>query len=426
MQPALRTHLPLRYCEREERAAVSKEGTELKHNDETDASPIYLDYQATTPLDPRVLEAMLPFFRGSFGNPHSTSHRHGETASKAVELARVEIAALLGAMPNEIIFTSGATESNNMLLRGAAAAGRRLGRDGVVTLSTEHRAVLDVVQSLAQNGHPVIAIDVASSGLVDETRFADAIGEATAVASAMMANNEIGVLQPVSVLADIAHEAGALFHTDAAQAVGKVQIDVKSMDIDLMSLSAHKLYGPMGIGAAFVSQKARRRIQPFVLGGGQQGGLRSGTLPVALCVGFGEACRISRAEMEMEAQRVTRLRDILLQRLRELATGVEVNGALEPRLPGNLNVSFDGVDAEALLMRVRDRISIASGSACTTESLEPSHVILALRVGLARAEGAIRVSAGRFTTEREIVTAAEIIANAVARLRGVSYIRREG
>ncbi len=388
--------------------------------------PIYLDYQATSPLDPRVLEAMLPFLSGRFGNPHSSSHEHGRQAMRAVERSREAVAALIGASPAELIFTSGATESNNMLLRGAVAAGGRLGRSSVVTCSTEHAAVLDVARWLGGQGSEITILDVDGAGLLDPRTVADAVSERTAVVSVMAANNEIGVIQPIAAIAEASHSVGALFHTDAAQAVGRVPIDVGLLGIDALSFTAHKLYGPMGIGAAFVGANARRRIDPLILGGGQQIGLRSGTLPVALCVGFGEAARICLAEMDGEALRVSRLRDAFLAVLRTTGTVFEMNGAAAPRLPGNINLSFPGVDAEALLMRVGKFVSMSSGSACTAESIEPSHVVTALGGRGHRAEEAVRISLGRMTTESEIAIAGRIVAKAVARLRGVGYTPGEG
>ena len=390
-----------------------------------DAS-IYLDYQATTPLDPRVLEAMLPFMSGSFGNPHSSSHAHGRLAMRAVDDSRQAVAALIGASPAELVFTSGATESNNMLLRGAVAAGSRDDRNALVTCATEHAAVLDVARWLGERGGDVAILDVCGDGLLDPCAVATAASERTAVVSVMLANNEIGVVQPVAAIAEAAHRVGALFHTDAAQAVGRLPVDVRGLDVDALSFTAHKMYGPMGIGAAFVARRARRRIDALIMGGGQQGGMRSGTLPVALCVGFGEAAQICAAEMEGEARRVAGLRDHLLAALAAAGATFELNGAVEPRLPGNINVSFPGVDAEALLMKVGAVLSISSGSACKAESIEPSHVVSALGGRVHRAEEAIRISLGRMTTPAEVAEAARIVAKAVARLRGVGYTPDKG
>lgn len=387
---------------------------------------IYLDHQATTPLDPRVLDAMLPHMSGRVGNPHSINHSHGRGALRAVEEARASVAALIGASPAEIVFTSGATESNNMLIRGAASAGARSGRNGIVTCATEHHAVLDVARWLSANGYGLTVLSVDGNGLLEPSDVKSAVNPNTAVVSVMTANNEIGVIQPIAAIADAAHDAGAIFHTDAAQAAGHVPLDVRALNVDAMSLTAHKINGPMGIGAAYVTARARRLIDPLVFGGGQQGGLRSGTLPVALCVGFGEAARICMAEMAEEARRVGRLRDALISALKNFGVEFELNGAASPRLPGNLNVSFPGVDAEALLMGVGRSLSLSSGSACTAESLDPSHVITALGGRPARAEEAVRISLGRTTTAEDVAAAARIIAKSVARLRGVRYMPAQG
>jgi cysteine desulfurase len=384
-------------------------------------NPIYFDYQATTPLDPRVLEAMLPYLRDQVGNPHSTSHLHGLRASAAVEEARAQVAALIGARPGEIVFTSGATEANNQLIRGAAAAGARVGRTRVVTCVTEHHAVLDVARRLAADGFEVIELGVDHAGFIDLDELADAVDGGTALVSIMAANNEIGVLQPIAEAASRARQHGALFHSDGAQAVGKIPVDVGGVGIDLLSLSGHKLYGPMGIGVAYIARHARRRVDPLFHGGGQEGGFRSGTLPVALCVGLGEACRIAQREFAVEAVRLEALRSLFLGALRQGGTDFVINGDMDRRLPGNLNISFPGVDSEALLMRLRADVSLASGSACTTTSLEPSHVIQALGFGSDRAEEAIRIGFGRPTSEADTVAAARLVTKAVARLRGVGY-----
>jgi cysteine desulfurase len=383
--------------------------------------PIYLDYQATTPMNPAVLAAMLPFMQGFAGNPHSTGHAHGQAAFAAVEAARVEVAATIGASADELIITSGATEANNLLIRGAAAAGARVGRTKIVTCVTEHKAVLEVARRLARDGFEVAEVGVDGGGIIDLDRLHSALDERTALVSVMAANNEIGVLQPIGDIGHACRAAGALFHTDAAQAVGKVPIDVEAACIDLLSLSGHKLYGPMGIGAAYIARRAGRRVEPLLFGGGQENGFRSGTLPVPLCVGLGEACRIARASMMTEAERLRELRQLFLQELEGAGVAFVVNGAMDPRLPGNINLSFEGVDAEALLMVLRGRMSIASGSACTARALEPSHVVAALGGSAERAEEAVRVGFGRPTTEPEVVEAARFIAEAVAKLQAVSY-----
>ena len=383
---------------------------------------IYLDYQATTPLEPRVLDAMLPHF-SALGNPHSSRHDHGIAAMAAVDAARAQVAAAIGARPDEIVFTSGATEANNLAVKGVLASSNR---NGVVALATEHHAVLDVVLAMGRRGARSAVVGVDADGIVDLDALSRAVDDGTALVSAMAANNEIGVLQPLPEISRIAKAAGALLHTDAAQAVGKIPFDVGAAGIDLASISSHKLYGPVGIGALYISREAGRRISPILEGGGQERGFRSGTLPVALCVGFGEACRISIESMAQEAENLRGLRQAFIDRLGELGVVFAINGTMEQRIPGNLNVSFDGVDAEALLMRLRGKVSVASGSACTSDSLDPSHVVMALGLGPDRAEEAIRVGFGRFTTIDEVLMAAKTIGEAVAKLRRVGYNRIKG
>jgi cysteine desulfurase len=383
---------------------------------------IYLDFQATTPLDPRVLDAMLPYF-AALGNPHSSRHDHGIAAMAAVDAARALVAASIGARPDEIVFTSGATEADNLAVKGVLASSNR---GGVVTLATEHHAVLDVVMAMGGRGARASVVGVDAEGIVDLEALSNAVDDGTALVSAMAANNEIGVLQPLPEISRIAHAAGALFHTDAAQAIGKVPFDVGQAGVDMASISSHKLYGPVGIGALYLSREAGRRISPILEGGGQERGFRSGTLSVALCVGFGEACRISIETMEQEAEKLRALRQAFMARLRELGIVFAINGTMEQRLPGNVNVSFDGVDAEALLMRLRGQVSVASGSACTSDSLDPSHVVLALGFGQDRAEEAIRVGFGRSTTLDEVLMAAAKVGEAVAKLRRVRYNRNKG
>ena len=382
-------------------------------------APIYLDFQATTPLDPRVLAEMLPYLSGPAGNPHSTSHLHGIAALKAVENARRQVAALIDATPDEIVFTSGATEANNLIIQGVFNSARIHGRTGIVTSTTEHKAVLEVTAHLHANGAEVRYAHVSPDGIIDLDELRKMVDGSTALVSVMAANNEIGVLQPVDEISKIARNAGALFHTDAAQAIGRVPFNVS--EIDMASISSHKLYGPMGIGAAYVARNAQRDIEPLVFGGGQERGLRSGTLPVALCVGFGAACRIAAEELVGEAARLLGLRDQFLAILRESGVPFEVNGTLDKRVPGNLNLHFPGVDAEALLMRVRNDMSISTGSACTADSLEPSHVLLALGFGDVRAEESVRIGLGRSTTEAEVQTASRKLAKGVAALGKVSY-----
>ena len=388
----------------------------------TDNHGIYLDYQATTPMDPRVLEAMLPYFT-ALGNPHSSRHDHGIAAMGAVDAARAQVAALIGAHPDEIVFTSGATEADNLAIKGALASSDRT---GIVTLATEHHAVLDVVLAEGRRGAATKIVGVDADGFADLGALSNVVDDNTALVSVMAANNEIGVIQPLAEVARIASNAGALFHTDAAQAIGKIPFDVVITGANLASLSSHKVYGPTGIGALYISRDASRRISPIIEGGGQERGFRSGTLPVALCVGFGEACRISAEVMEQEADQLRRLRTAFVERLSETGAAFQVNGTMDARLPGNINVSFDGVDAEALLMRLRGKVSVASGSACTSDSLAPSHVVMALGFGQDRAEEAIRIGFGRTTTLDEVLTAASTMGEAVAKLRRVGYNRIKG
>ena len=378
---------------------------------------IYLDHHATTPVDARVLEAMLPFFVEKFGNAASKQHRFGWDANDAVERARKQIAALVGAGSKDIVFTSGATEANNLAIKGAAKT-RRGERDHVVTIATEHKAVLDPIASLAKDGWRITVLPVAKSGVIDVTSIADAVTDRTALVSVMAANNEIGVLQPIKELAAAAHAKGAWFHTDAVQAAGKVPFDVEALDVDFASLSAHKLYGPKGVGALYVRRK-RVAIEAEIDGGGHERRMRSGTLNVPGIVGFGRAAEIAREEMPSESKRVGALRDRLLERLRETTDGMTVNGAMNTRLPGNLNVSFAGIDGEALLVSLDD-IAVSSGAACT--QAEPSHVLTALGVAKNRALASLRFGLGRATTASDIEYAAEKVCDVVARLRQLSPV----
>ncbi len=379
-------------------------------------APIYLDNHATTPVDPRVLEAMLPFFGAAFGNAASRSHRFGWEAEQAVELARRRIAALAGAAPREIVFTSGATESDNLALKGAWEAYRSRGVH-IVSVATEHKAVLDPACRLQSLGAELTVLPCRGDGLIDLDVLRDAIRPQTVLVSVMYANNEIGVLQPVREIGEICHEKGALFHCDAAQAFGKVPIDVNRDRIDLMSLSAHKMCGPKGIGALYVRRRDPRvSLQAQMDGGGHEFGMRSGTLNVPGIVGFGAACEICAAEMETESARVLGLRERLRKALESL--GGRVNGSLDRRLSGNLNMRFQGIDAEALLMSMPD-IAASTGSACSSATVEPSHVLRALGIGEDAARSSIRFGLGRFNTEEEIDYAAGRVREAVARLRGL-------
>ena len=374
-------------------------------------APVYLDYHATTPVDPRVVEAMLPYFTEIFGNPASSGHQWGWRAQEAVEQARREVAALIGASAREIVFTSGATESNNLAICGAVE--RRADRRHVVVSAIEHKSVLERAARLEAGGWRVSIAPVHADGRLDLDALRHAIGDDTALVSVMAANNEIGVLQPIAEIGAIARAHGALFHVDAAQAAGKVPIDVGAMQIDLLSLTGHKMYGPKGCGALYV--RKRTELQPLIVGGGQERGLRSGTLNVPGIVGLGRACAIARAEMPAEAARLAALRDRLLQGLQARLDGVVVNGSLTHRLPNNLHVSFAGVDGDALLIGIGD-IAVSSGSACSSASATPSHVLRAV-CGDAVPPASIRFGLGRFTTEDEIDYAVEKFATVVRHLR---------
>ena len=379
--------------------------------------PVYLDYQATTPCDSRVVAAMLPFFTEEFGNPHSSSHAYGSAARDAIAAARAAVAAAVGAQSDEIIFTSGATESNNLALRGALRAPRRRGSH-VVTVSTEHRAVLDVCRRLEAGGSTVTYLPVSSAGLIDLEQLQSAIRPDTALVSVMAANNEIGVLQPLSEIGAICRRHGALFHTDAAQAVGKIALDVEAMMVDLLSISGHKIYGPKGIGALYVRSRPRARIVAQIIGGGQERGLRAGTLPTPLCVALGEACRIASIELPNEAARLSGLRGRLLNGLRAGISDMRVNGELNRRLPGNLNISFLGIETSGLLADLR-AIAVAPGAACSSGDAAPSHVLKSLGVETA-SWATIRIGLGRFTTQADVDLAIADITGAVARLRDFS------
>jgi len=379
--------------------------------------PIYLDYSATTPVDPRVAARMIPFLTDDFGNPASRSHAYGWTADKAVSEARVEVAALIGADPREIVWTSGATESNNLAIKGAARFLHGKGRH-LITAATEHKAVLDTMRELERDGYEVTYLPVANDGLLDPARFAAAIRPDTTLASVMHVNNEIGVIQDIQALGDICRAQGVVFHVDAAQATGKVQIDLSRLPVDLMSLSAHKTYGPKGIGALYVRRKPRVRIEAQMHGGGHERGMRSGTLATHQIVGMGEAFRLARLEMATESARIRSLRDRLLAGLRDIES-IHVNGNLEQRVAHNLNISFSFVEGESLMMAIKD-IAVSSGSACTSASLEPSYVLKALGLPDELAHSAIRFSLGRNTTVQEIDTAIALLKESVHRLRAMS------
>jgi cysteine desulfurase len=380
--------------------------------------PVYMDCNATTPVDPRVLEAMLPFFTVHFGNAASRSHAFGWRAEEAVEAARAEVARLIGATAREIVFTSGATESDNLAIKGAARFHQSRGRH-LVTCRTEHKAVLDSMHALERQGFEVTFLPVGGDGRVEPDEVRKAIRPDTILVSVMHANNETGVLHPVEEIGRITRERGVLFHTDAVQSAGKIPVDVEALNADLVALSAHKLYGPKGVGALYVRRRPRARILAEIDGGGHERGLRSGTLNVPGIVGFGRACEVAREGMAEEAERVLGLRERLRQGLLGAVEGVTVNGSLEHRLPACLNVSFAQVEGEALMMAVRD-VAVSSGSACTSASLEPSYVLRAMGVPDDLAHASIRFGLGRFNTAEEVDFAVDLFARKVAKLREMS------
>jgi cysteine desulfurase len=388
--------------------------------------PIYMDAHATTPVDPRVLDAMLPFLRGEFGNASSRNHAYGWEAEAAVEQAREEVAALIGASAREIVWTSGATESDNLALFGVLRARRDQG-DHVVTCVTEHPAVLDPLRSLEREGWRVTRLPVDTRGHLDPDELRAALEPATVLVSSMAANNEVGTIHPVREFAAIVHgHSSALFHTDAVQAVGRIPVDVEADGIDLLSLSAHKLYGPKGVGALWVRRRRPTvRLAPMILGGGQERGARSGTLNVPGIAGLGAAARLAAEEREADAARLGTLRDSLLERLRAELDGVELNGDAEHRLANNLNVSFAGVEAEELLQEVPG-VAVSTGAACSSAKPDPSHVIEALGLGAARAQSSIRFGLTRFNTREEVDTVATAFVEAVRKLRRLDGIRQPG
>jgi cysteine desulfurase len=382
--------------------------------------PIYLDNQASTPLDPRVLEAMLPYFTEHFGNPHSESHVYGKHAMAAIDAARAEVARLISADPREIVFTSGATEANNLALKGAAHFARQYPtssqRDRVVMLATEHKCVLESAAALGREGFEIVSLPVEPNGLVALDRLAAALDARTLLVSVMAAHNEIGVIQPLAEIGALCRQQGVLLHTDAAQAFGKIALDVEAMQIDLMSISGHKIYGPKGIGALYVRRRPRVRLVPLIDGGGQERGLRSGTLPTPLCVGLGRAAGLAAAEMAAEAARIRGWRDRLQQSLVQQIPDVVVNGDTAHRLPGNLNLSFPSLTAPQLI-EACPGIAISTGSACTSAAVEPSYVLRALGLPDDLANASIRLGLGRFTTEAEVDFAADALSAAAVALR---------
>jgi len=380
--------------------------------------PIYMDYHATTPVDPRVLDAMLPCFREEFGNAASRSHVFGWKAEEAVEKAREQVAALIGAIGKEIVWTSGATESDNLAIKGVAEFYKDRGQH-LVTAVTEHKAVLDTCKRLEKQGYTVTYVPVESDGRVSPRAVAEAMTDRTILVSIMLANNEIGTVNPVEEIGEVVKARGAFFHIDAVQGVGKIPFDVGRSRADLVSLSAHKMYGPKGIGALYVRRKPRVRLTPIIDGGGHERGMRSGTLNVPGIVGFGKAAELCRLEMEEEGRRVRGLRERLRKGIEARVPSTSLNGSLEHRLPGNLNVSFAFVEGEAMMMALKD-VAVSSGSACTSASLEPSYVLRALGVGEEMAHSSIRFGLGRFTTEEEVDYVVELVADKVKRLRDMS------
>ena len=379
---------------------------------------IYFDYQATTPVDPRVLDKMMPYFGEIYGNPHSRNHSYGWEAEEGVEVAREHVAKIIGANPKEIIFTSGATESNNLAIKGVADFyGDK--KNHIITCVTEHKCVLESCRHLDGKGFNITYLPVSSDGLIDLDLLKKEITEKTLMVSIMGVHNEIGVIQPLEEIGRICRENDVFFHTDCAQAVGKIPLDVEKMKIDLMSISGHKIYAPKGVGALYIRRKPRVRIQSMISGGGQERGMRSGTLSPALCVGLGEACRIYSEEMQQEHNMLSNLKKMMLEGIRNECPDVYLNGSENYRVPGNLNLSFAYVEGESLMMGIKN-LAVSSGSACTSASLEPSYVLKALGVEEELAHTSLRIGFGRFTTENDVKYATEIIVNEVKRLRELS------
>ncbi|WP_410522113.1 IscS subfamily cysteine desulfurase [Neoehrlichia mikurensis] len=390
--------------------------TELK--DKNLNLPIFFDYQSTTKTDNRVIDAMLPYFK-QFSNPHSRSHCFGWKAEAAVENARMQISDLINAEAKEIIFTSGATESNNLAIKGIAHFYKNKGNH-IITARTEHKCVLDSCRHLETEGFQVTYLDVQKNGILDLNTLKNAINDKTILVSIMMVNNEIGVIQPIKEIGAICRQNGIFFHTDAAQAFGKIPIDVNDMNIDLLSISGHKIYGPMGIGALYIRKRQPRvRIVPIISGGGQERGMRSGTVPTPLAVGLGEAAKIAQKEMKEEGIRLKKLRDMLYNKIIENIPYVVLNGDYDQRIPGNLNLSFPYVEGESIIMAIND-LAVSSGSACTSSSLEASYVLRALNIEQDLEHSSIRFGIGRFTTEEEIMYAADLIIKSIQKLREIS------
>ena len=382
---------------------------------------IYLDNQATTPLDPKVFSTMEPWFTEKFGNASSRNHTYGWEAEEAVEIARESVAAIIGTLPKEIIFTSGATEANNIALQGATNNYQNQGRH-IITLKTEHKAVMDVCQHLSKDGFDITYLPVDKDGILDVNKFEDAIRDDTILASVMHVNNEIGVIQPIKELGAICKNKNVIFHVDAAQSLGKIPINVDDMGIDLLSISAHKFYGPKGIGGLYIRRKDPRvQLQPIMFGGGHERGIRSGTLPVPNIVGMGRACDLAADVMNEENLKITTLSDALLQGIRDENPNTLINGSMEYRVAGNLNMSFPGVNNETIIAAIPE-IAISSGSACTTSTKEPSHVLLALGMSQEEAYSSLRFGIGRFNTEKDIHIAVKSINGCMKKLGKMSFV----
>lgn len=379
---------------------------------------IYLDYQATTPVDKRVIDKMIPYFGEIYGNPHSRNHSFGWEAEQAVEVARENVANIIGANPKEIIFTSGATESNNLAIKGLADFyGDK--KNHIITCVTEHKCVLESCRLLSERGFEVTYLQVNKDGLIDIKDLESKINDKTLLVSIMGVHNEIGVIQPLKEIGEICRKNSVFFHTDCAQAIGKINVDVNEMNIDLLSISGHKIYAPKGVGALYVRRKPRVRISAMMSGGGQERGMRSGTLSPALCVGLGEACRICAEEIDEESKRITKLKNIFLEGIQGECADIFINGSETNRVPGNINLSFAYVEGESLMMGIKN-LAVSSGSACTSASLEPSYVLKALGVSEELAHTSLRIGIGRYTSEKDIRDAVKVIVNEVKRLRSLS------
>ena len=386
--------------------------------EKTPSMPIFMDYQSTTPVDPRVLDAMMPYFTTKFGNPHSRSHAYGWEAEEACEIARGHVAHLINADAKEIIFTSGATESNNIALK-AVGAFYKDKKNHLITVVTEHKCVLDSARHMEMDGFEVTYLPVQSNGLIDLDVLKAAIRPTTLMVSIMAVNNELGVIQPLEEIGKMTREAGVFFHTDAAQAFGKIPLDVEAMNIDLMSISGHKIYAPKGVGALFVRRRPRIRLESLFSGGGQERGMRSGTLPVPMVVGLGEAARIAGLEMQEDNARIRFLANKFLKAVMDDVPDVFLNGDRERRIPGCINLSFAYIEGESMIMAIKN-LAVSSGSACTSASLEPSYVLRAIGVGEELAHTSIRFGIGRFTTETEIDEAIRIVTGSIEKLRAMS------